>query len=155
MNDIEIIWQKQVKNGPGPVLWGYMIVRHVQFLPINQLVYFTLNHIFSKHYSEVISWPILLKYLLTNTKCVFEVFHYYHLKKFFIVFNFSQFKHSLEFLKFSNIIMSPPTLVGRHVVFVLSVCPSVRLSVRPSVRHTVCQRNSSETTEQNFMKLGR
>jgi hypothetical protein len=24
-----------------------------------------------------------------------------------------------------------------------------------SVRHTVCQRNSSETTEQNFMKLGR
>ena len=25
----------------------------------------------------------------------------------------------------------------------------------PSVRHTVCQRNSSETTEQNFMKLGR
>ena len=23
------------------------------------------------------------------------------------------------------------------------------------VRHTVCQRNSSETTEQNFMKLGR
>jgi hypothetical protein len=29
------------------------------------------------------------------------------------------------------------------------------LSVRPSVRHTVCQRNSSETTEQNFFKLGR
>jgi hypothetical protein len=25
----------------------------------------------------------------------------------------------------------------------------------PSVRHTVCQRNFSETTEQNFMKLGR
>ena len=24
----------------------------------------------------------------------------------------------------------------------------------PSVHHTVCQRNSSETTEQNFMKLG-
>jgi hypothetical protein len=32
---------------------------------------------------------------------------------------------------------------GRHIAFVLSV------------RHTVCQRNSSETTEQNFMKLGR
>ena len=45
------------------------------------------------------------------------------------------------------IIMSPPTFVGRHIVFVLSVCPCVR--------HTVCQRNSSETTEQNFMKLGR
>jgi hypothetical protein len=42
-----------------------------------------------------------------------------------------------------------------NYVFVLSVCPSVRLSIRPSVRHTVCQRNSSETTEQNFMKLGR
>ena len=25
----------------------------------------------------------------------------------------------------------------------------------PSVRHKICQRNSSETTEQNFMKLGR
>ena len=25
----------------------------------------------------------------------------------------------------------------------------------PSVRHRICQRNSSETTEQNFMKLGR
>ena len=35
-------------------------------------------------------------------------------------------------------IMSPPTFLS---------CPSVR--------HTVCQRNSSETTEQNFMKLGR
>ena len=32
----------------------------------------------------------------------------------------------------------------------LWICP-----VRPSVRHTVCQRNSSETTEQNVMKLGR
>jgi hypothetical protein len=40
-----------------------------------------------------------------------------------------------------------PTLVGRHIVCVLSVCLSVR--------HTVCRRNSSETTEQNFMTLGR
>jgi hypothetical protein len=53
------------------------------------------------------------------------------------------------FVPFSSYhcIMSPPTFVGRHIVFVLSV--------GPSVRHTVCQRNSSETTEQNFMKLGR
>ena len=35
----------------------------------------------------------------------------------------------------------PPTLVGRHCF-----CP---------VRHRVCQRNSSETTAHNFMKLGR
>ena len=41
--------------------------------------------------------------------------------------------------------LSPP-----RIVFVLSC-----LSVRPSVGHTACQRNSSETTEQNFMKLGR
>ena len=34
-----------------------------------------------------------------------------------------------------------------------SVRPSVRLSVPLSV--TVCQRNSTETTEQNFMKFGR
>ena len=104
------------------------------------------------------------------------------------------------------IFMSPPTFVGRHIVFVLSVCPSVRLSVCLSVTQFVsatplkllnriswnlvdskdticscayyawilwelcpfelrnfpkftaeaaCQRNSSETTEQNFMKLGR
>ena len=39
----------------------------------------------------------------------------------------------------------PHTFVGRRIVFVLSVCLFV----------TVCQRNSSETTEQNFMKLGR
>jgi hypothetical protein len=53
------------------------------------------------------------------------------------------------------IFMSPPFVVGRHIVFVLSVCLSVCLSLCLSVRHTVCQCNSSETTEQNFMKLGR
>ena len=104
-------------------------------------------------------------------------------------------------------IMSPPTLVGRHIVFVLSVCLSVRLSITQFVSATplkllnriswnlvdskdticscaynqeiliawilwelcpfelrnfpkfttevACRRNSSETTEQNFMKLGR
>jgi hypothetical protein len=99
--------------------------------------------------------------------------------------------------------MSPPTLVGRHIVFVLSVCLSVTqfVSTTPlklqnriswnlggskdticscayyqemfiswilwelcpfELRHfpkfiteAACQRNSSETTEQNFMKLGR
>ena len=39
-------------------------------------------------------------------------------------------------------IMSPPTFVGRHIVFVrsvcLSVCLSICLSVCPSVSHTVC-----------------
>ena len=45
-------------------------------------------------------------------------------------------------------IMSPLTLVGD--ILLLS-CPSVR----PSVCHTVCQCNSSETTEQNFMTLAR
>ena len=40
-----------------------------------------------------------------------------------------------------------PHFGGRHIVFALFV--------RLSVRHTVCQRNSPETTEQNFMKLGR
>jgi hypothetical protein len=44
----------------------------------------------------------------------------------------------------SWLIMSPPHFGGETYCF----CP-VRLSV------TVCQRNSSETTEQNFMKLGR
>ena len=35
-------------------------------------------------------------------------------------------------LTFNNvvIIMSPPTLVGRHIVFVLSVCPSHSLSAQ-------------------------
>jgi hypothetical protein len=101
--------------------------------------------------------------------------------------------------------MSPPNLVGRHIVFVLSVCPSVcpsqfvsttplkllnRISgnlvgskdticscayyqeiliagimwglcpfeIRNFPKYTseaACQHNSSETTEQNFMKLGR
>jgi hypothetical protein len=32
--------------------------------------------------------------------------------------------------------MSPPTLVGRHIAFVLSVCPSVRLSVTQFVSAT-------------------
>ena len=44
----------------------------------------------------------------------------------------------------------PPHFCGETYYF----CP-VRLSVCPSVCHTVCQRNSSETTEQNLMKHGR
>ena len=37
------------------------------------------------------------------------------------------------------IVMSPPDRVGRHIVFPrASVCPSVCLSVRPSVRHKSC-----------------
>jgi hypothetical protein len=51
--------------------------------------------------------------------------------------------NGIRHYSFIDLIMSPPTLVGRHIVFVLSV------------RHTVCQRNSSETIEQNFMKIGR
>jgi hypothetical protein len=43
------------------------------------------------------------------------------------------------------VIMSPPHFGGGDILFLSC----------PSVRHTVCQRNSSETTEQNFMKLGR
>jgi hypothetical protein len=46
--------------------------------------------------------------------------------------------------------MSPPLWWGDILVF---FCSYVRLTVCPSVRQTVCQRNSSETTEQNFMKL--
>ena len=57
-----------------------------------------------------------------------------------------RFRNTLFFIQVIINIMSAPTLVGETYCF----CP-----VRPSVRHTVCQRNSSETTEQNFMKLGR
>ena len=99
-------------------------------------------------------------------------------------------------------VMSPPTLVGRHIVFILSVCLSVTQFVSATplkllnriswnlvgskdticscayyqeiliawilwelcpfelinfpkfTTEAACQRNSSETTEQNFMKLG-
>jgi hypothetical protein len=47
----------------------------------------------------------------------------------------------VRFYYSSNEYYVSPNFVGRHIVFVLSV--------------TVCRRNSSETTEQNFMKLGR
>ena len=97
------------------------------------------------------------------------------------------------------LIMSPPTLVGRHIVFVLSVtqfvsatplkllnriswnlvgskdticscafyqeiliawilwelCPFELRNVPKFTTEAACQCNSSETTEQNFMKLGR
>ena len=96
-------------------------------------------------------------------------------------------------------IMSPPTFVGRHIVFVLSVtqfvsatplkllnriswnlvdskdticscayyqeiligwilwelCPFELRNFPKFTTEAACQRNSSETTEQNFMKLGR
>ena len=35
------------------------------------------------------------------------------------------------------------------------LCGDILFLSCPSVHHTVCQRNSSDTTEQNFMKLGR
>ena len=53
---------------------------------------------------------------------------------------------NLSNLKFFGL-SSDTAIMSLPTVFVLSV--------RLSVRHTVCQRNSSETTEQNFMKLGR
>jgi hypothetical protein len=106
---------------------------------------------------------------------------------------------------YCQLIMSPPTFVGRHIVFVLSVCSSVCLSQFVSATplkllnrmswnlvdskdticscayyqeiliawilwelcpfelrnfpkcttEAACQRNSSETTEQNFMKHGK
>jgi hypothetical protein len=98
-----------------------------------------------------------------------------------------------------DILLSPPTLVGRHIVFVLSVtqfvsatplkllsriswnlvgskdiicscayyqeiliswilwelCPFEIRKFPKFTTEAACQHNSSETTEQNFMKLGR
>jgi hypothetical protein len=36
----------------------------------------------------------------------------------------------IKYIKIKCCIMSPPTLVGRHIVFVLSVCPSHSLSTQ-------------------------
>ena len=38
-----------------------------------------------------------------------------------------------------------------HIVFALSVCPSVRLSVRPCVRPTFCRHYSSETVRRSIL----
>ena len=60
---------------------------------------------------------------------------------------------------------SPATLNNQYFILVRFYYSSNEYYVSPhfcgetycfrSGRHTVCQRNSSETTEQNFMKLGR
>jgi hypothetical protein len=64
----------------------------------------------------------------------------------FIVLIDCYFLKNCKFHQFSNpaYYVSPPLWWG-DILFLSC----------PSVRHTVCQRNSSETTEQNFMKLGR
>ena len=60
------------------------------------------------------------------------------LTSFFLIFEWHKEGHMYSYVS--------PHFCGETYCF----CP-----VRPSVRHTICQRNSSETTEQNFMKLGR
>ena len=81
--------------------------------------------------------------MLNVTTCVTDK-HYLH--------------HVVCQINMSDIIMNVHTCVTDNMMYVslhfggetYCFCP-----VRPSVRHTVCQRNSSETTEQDFMKLGR
>ena len=50
----------------------------------------------------------------------------------------------------------PPDRVGRHIVFPrASVCPSVRPSVRLSVRHKSCPLYNLKTVKDFSMKLGK
>ena len=78
-----------------------------------------------------------------NVDCLFYFFQRYAEYKcrlFYFFQRFAEWKCWLFILFFSEIcrmkmltvcfIMSPPTLVGRHIVFVLSVCPSQNLSAQ-------------------------